>query len=414
MAILFVANATMSESFAFAVGGDAIVVDSMPALLRAVEEHPRELLVVIGPDVDLGMALSFTESHRVHRPELGVVLTRRRVDVTILSQAIRAGVREVVNPDDLTALADACRRSLDVSRGVMGATGSAEPTVEGRVVTVFAAKGGCGKTTVATNLAVALAAGGRSRVCLVDLDLAFGDVAIAMQLAPVRTIVDANAMLGSMDPTGVASLLTPHSPGLDTILAPVQPGDAEKIAVPVVAELIRTLRTMFDYVVIDSPPAFTEHVLTAFDLSDTFVLLATLDIPALKNLRLTLDMLDLLGYPRESWQVVLNRSDSKVGLEIADVERSLRAPIAALIPSSRAVSASINKGVPILLDEPNHPVSVAIRRFADDRVRSVREVAPAAPPAAGPAAVPMDPYERHARPRRQRTRQLAFLRRSES
>jgi len=173
---------------------------------------------------------------------------------------------------------------------------------------------------------------------------------------------------------------------------------------------------MFDYVVIDSPPAFTEHVLTAFDLSDTFVLLATLDIPALKNLRLTLDMLDLLGYPRESWQVVLNRSDSKVGLEVADVERSLRTPIAALIPSSRAVSASINKGVPILLDEPNHPVSVAIRRFADERVRTVREVVPVAVPAAGPAAPVVDPYERHAnaRPRRQRTRQLAFLRRSES
>src|SRR4051812_6717734 len=409
MPILFVANATMSDSFAFAVGGDAVVVDSMPALLRAVEEHPRELLVVIGPDVDLGVALQFTEDNRTRRPELGVVLTRRRVDVTILSQAIRAGVREVVNPDDLTSLGDACRRSLDVSRGVLGASTSAEPVVEGRVVTVFAAKGGCGKTTMATNLAVALAAGGARRVCIVDLDLAFGDVAIAMQLAPTRTIVDAIAMLGSMDETGVQSILTPHSPGLDAVLAPVQPGDAEKIAVPIVVELIRTLKTMFDYVVIDSPPAFTEHVLTAFDMSDTFVLLATLDIPALKNLRLTLDMLDLLGYPRESWQIVLNRSDSKVGLEIDDVERSLRTPIAAMIPSSRAVSASINKGVPILLDEPGHPVSVAIRRFADERLRPVREHVPASGGAVAAAAGDHRP-----RPRRQHGRSLAFLRRSES
>jgi pilus assembly protein CpaE len=405
MPIMFVANATMSDSFAFAVGGDAIVVDSMPALLRAVEEHPRELLVVIGPEVDLGLALQFAEDSRLHRPDLGVVLTRRRVDVTVLSQAIRAGVREVVNPDDLQALADACRRSLEVSRGVLGATGSGDAATDGRVVTVFAAKGGCGKTTVATNLAVALAAGGARRVCLLDLDLAFGDVAIAMQLQPVRTIVDAASMLGSMDPTGVQSLLTPHSPGLDTILAPVQPGDAEKVAVPVVVELIRTLRTMFDYVVIDSPPAFTEHVLTAFDLSDAFVLLATLDIPALKNLRLTLDMLDLLGYPRESWHVVLNRSDSKVGLEVSDVERTLRTPIAAQIPSSRAVSASINRGVPLVLDEPNHPVSVAIRRFAEDCIRA-RE---AASQQASTTAAP----ERHSR-RQRGGRQLAFLRRSAS
>jgi len=405
MPIMFVANATMSDSFAFAVGGDAIVVDSMPALLRAVEEHPRELLVVIGPEVDLGLALQFAEDSRLHRPDLGVVLTRRRVDVTVLSQAIRAGVREVVNPDDLQALADACRRSLEVSRGVLGATGSGDAATDGRVVTVFAAKGGCGKTTVATNLAVALAAGGARRVCLLDLDLAFGDVAIAMQLQPVRTIVDAASMLGSMDPTGVQSLLTPHSPGLDTILAPVQPGDAEKVAVPVVVELIRTLRTMFDYVVIDSPPAFTEHVLTAFDLSDAFVLLATLDIPALKNLRLTLDMLDLLGYPRESWHVVLNRSDSKVGLEVSDVERTLRTPIAAQIPSSRAVSASINRGVPLVLDEPNHPVSVAIRRFAEDCIRGREAASQQAQASAAP--------ERHSR-RQRGGRQLAFLRRSAS
>ena len=103
---------------------------------------------------------------------------------------------------------------------------------------------------------------------------------------------------------------------------------------------------MYDHVVIDTPPAFTEHVLAAFDLSDRYVLLATLDIPALKNLRLTLDMLDLLGYPREGSQVVLNRSDSKVGLTVADVEQTLKTRISALIPSSRAVPASINKGVP--------------------------------------------------------------------
>ncbi len=369
MTLLFEPDAPFAENIRFAIGGEVRVVDSVPLLNRSLEEDPGELLVVIGPDVDLTAALALTAELRVHRQHVGVVLLRRRVDVAVLSQALRAGVREVVNPEDLSALGDACRRSLDISRGVLGASSPHEQQVDGKIVTVFAAKGGCGKTTIATNLAVALANRGARRVCLIDLDLAFGDVAIAMQLVPSRTIIDALTMQGSIDEMGIRSLLTPHSPGLDTILAPLEPGEADKIPVGVVTELLRVCKTMFDYVVVDSPPAFTEHVLSAFDLSDSYVLLATLDIPALKNLRLTLDMLDLLGYPRESWQVVLNRSDSKVGLSVEDVERTLKVPIAIQIPSSRAVSASINQGVPLVQDQPNHPVSAAIRQLAEQRIQ---------------------------------------------
>ncbi len=368
MTILIETDGAAAETFRFALGADLRLTDSVPAAVRALEETPHELLVVVGPDVELGAALQFAEDCRMQRPAVGIVLLRRRVDVAMLGQALRSGVREVVSPDDLPELGQACRRSVDVSRRMLGVNGQSEQHTGGRVVTVFAAKGGCGKTTLATNLAVALAERGRRSVCLVDLDLAFGDVAIAMQLMPTRTISDAVAMRGNMDETGVASLLTPHSPGVDAVLAPLEPGEAEKIPVAVVTELLRTLRTMFDYVVIDSPPAFTDHVLAAFDVSDSYVLLATLDIPALKNLRLTLDMLDLLGYPRESWHVVLNRSDSKVGLTVSDVEKSLKVPIAAQVPSSRAVSASINKGVPLVLDDPGHPVSNAIRGIALGRI----------------------------------------------
>jgi pilus assembly protein CpaE len=247
---------------------------------------------------------------------------------------------------------------------MVGAGSAVDAAPEGRVVTVFSAKGGCGKTTIATNLGAALANGGQARVCLVDLDLAFGDIAIALQLVPARTMTDSAAMVGTMDEQGVQSLVTPHSPGLDTVLAPTEPGQAERIDVKVVGELVRVLRRMYDFVVIDTPPAFSEDVLAAFDASDCYVLLATLDIPALKNLRLTLEMLELLGYPQANWLVALNRSDSKVGLGIDEVERTLRVPIAVQIPSSRAVSASINRGVPIVLDEPGHAVSQAVKQLA--------------------------------------------------
>jgi pilus assembly protein CpaE len=368
MSILLEPDPNSAEALRLAITGDVTVVDSGHAVHRALEQDPEELLVVIGTGFDLVAALELASEYRVHRPEVGVVLLRRRVDVTVLGQALRAGVREVVHSDDLTAIADACRRSRELSLSLLGAAGAGHGN-EGRVVTVFSAKGGCGKTTLSTNLAVALADGGRSTVCLVDLDLAFGDVAIAMQLVPARTITDAVAMQGTMDPTGVESLLTPHSPGVSTILAPLEPGEADHIPVATITELIRTLRGMFDYVVIDSPPAFTEHVLAAFDLADVYLLLATLDIPALKNLRLTLDTLKLLGYSQDSVNVVLNRSDSKVGLTIGDVEKALNTPIAAQIPSSSAVSISINRGVPLVLDQPKHPVSQAIQSLADTRVR---------------------------------------------
>ncbi len=98
-------------------------------------------------------------------------------------------------------------------------------------------------------------------------------------------------------------------------------------------------------------------MLAAFDQSDMVALLATLDIPALKNLKLTLETLDLLNYPRDRWRLVLNRADSKVGLAVSEVEKTLKAPITVQIPSSRDVPASINRGVPIVLDDPKHPVS---------------------------------------------------------
>lgn len=363
MTILLEADSQLASLLLPVVGG--VVVDTIADLYRRLDDHPGVDLVVIGPDVHLTAALELASAQRVARPALGVVLLRRRLDTSVLTQALRSGVREVVKVEDLAAVEEACQRSRDVSRQVRGVSRDADPEAPGgTVVTVFAAKGGCGKTTMSTNLAAAAAAGGARRVCLLDLDLAFGDVAIAMQLFPARTIADAVGLNSALDESAVRSLVTPHSPGLDAIVAPVEPGTAESIPASVVSQLLVVLRGMYDLVVIDTPPAFTDHVLAAFDHSDLYVLLATLDVPALKNLKLTLETLDLLGYPRSKWRLALNRADSKVGLTLADVEKTLKAQIAVQVPSSRDVSASVNRGVPIVLDDPHHAVSEAIRRFA--------------------------------------------------
>ena len=351
------------------VAGEVRAADSLRATAQMLEHDPGETLVVIGPRTPTSEALAFAASLRLARPSVGVILTREAVDVDVLTHALQSGVREVVQAGDDAALAAACRRSYEVSRRLTdAATDAAESAPLGQIVTVFAAKGGCGKTTLATNLGVVLAKDSGTRVCVVDLDLAFGDVAISVQLDPSRTLVDALPMTGHMDTTGASSLLTRYQPGLDMLLAPVTPGDAEKIPASLVGELLTVLRGMFDYVVVDTPAQFSEHVLTAMDASAHHVLLTTPDVPALKNLRVTLDMLDLLSYPRQIRSVVVNRSDSKVGLSLDHVEKVVRCPLAAQVPSSRAVPISINQGTPITLGTPGHPVSQAIGKFARQRL----------------------------------------------
>lgn len=356
------------------VPGPCEVARTAAAARRSLDLHPDEDLVVVGTDVTLAEACDLASTERVLRPWLGVVLVRRRVDATVLAEAMRAGVREVVRLDDPTALRDGCVRSQQLSEQVRRAAGTAPAALQGhhgKVFTVFSSKGGCGKTTVATNLAISLTLAGR-KTCLLDLDLAGGDVCIALQLAPARTISDAFAISGALDESVVAALMTPHPSGLDVIAAPIDPSEAERLPKGLITSLIAILRTSYDSIVIDTPPAFTDFVLEAFDESDLNLLLATMDVPALKNLRMTLETMRMLDCPPERCRVVLNRADANVGLTLGDVEKALGVRVDVQIPSSRDVPASINRGQPIAMDLPKHPVSLVVRQLADSLAGIVR------------------------------------------
>lgn len=367
MTILWDLDPRAQETYRYALGQDVLQTYSAGQISKALQEGPGHHLIVIGPDVDLGAACSLAELERVDRPELGVILLRHRLDVTVLAQALRSGVREVVQVDDQSTLSDAVHRSLTLS---MQLSGQVHAPGEGKVVTIFSAKGGVGKTTLATNLAAYVASTG-ARTLLIDLDLMFGDVAISLQLAPMHSIRDVTQMQGRLDEQALASVVAVHEPsGLYVLAAPSDPGDADRVPAAVVEELLRVARQHYEYVFVDTPPSLTEQVLTACDLSDLTLLIATLDIPAVKNLRIAINTLDTLGASKDNRVVVVNRADAKVGLKPADVEAALKHSITARIPSSVSVPSSINRGVAVVLDEPRSPVAAAIRSIADTEIRA--------------------------------------------
>ena len=367
----------LAQSIATIVGGDIHICESLPSVADLLG---GAVLVVIGPGTPLGKALQFSIRVRLAGIAAGVVLLHDSPDAELRGLATAAGVRHVVAPGDRAGLAAACRWIQDTLN-----ISTVEPR-RGQVLTVFAGKGGCGKTTLATNLAVTLHATGR-RVCLLDLDLEFGDVATALRLVPKRNLASADPRARSLDAAGVADLVTPLQHGLDCILAPEAPGAAERIPVALIEELLTVLPTIYDDVVVDTPARFSTHVLAALDLSHHHVLLATPEHPTLNALRRTLDSLNLLAYQRRSRSIIINRSDARAGLDDAGVEQVLRCPVDVHVPASHDVPASINVGVPLAASDPDHPVSQAVRRFveeclpASDRTAGYGAAAPSGQPA---------------------------------
>lgn len=343
--------------------------DPDEAMAALAAEGSDVLAAIFGPSLADRDALALAGALQQGTPDVSVLLIRRQESGELIRQALRAGIKDVLSSaSDETAVRTAAARALEIARTLRGRLGGAAPTdpgegrSPGRVITVFSSKGGCGKTFLSTNLAVALSRSG-AEVALVDLDLHFGDVAIMLHLFPSHTIYDAAENPG-LDALSLKSLLTRHDSGVWTLVAPTEPTIADTINPGAIGSILKLLRSAFDYVVIDTPPAFSEPVLAAFDESDWLVMLATLDVPSIKNLRLTLQTMELLHFPKSRIRVVINRADSKVGLRLPDVEKLLSSPVDTTIPSSRSVPLSVNKGSPIMLEEPKGPVADSIRRVA--------------------------------------------------
>ena len=336
-------------------------VESVERLNAWLGAHAEEYVVVLGPSLTDHECVHTCELLRTSAPAISTILARETLSGDLLASAMKAGARDVVHHSDTASLTAAISRAYEIFVALRGPSGAMHIS---KVISVFSPKGGVGKTTIAVNLALSLTDRGARRVCLVDLDLAFGDVAITMQLFPTHSIEQAIGSEESIDVELLDGLLTRHQDSLMVLAAPPHPDTRERVSPLLVSRIIRTLRETFDYVVVDMAPTFDEQVLTALDETDEVVLIATLDVPTLKNVKVAIETFDALHIARDNRHLVLNRADDEVGINADKVEGILGMPVVAEIPSSVEVAAATNAGNPVIMSHPDHQLSVAVRKLA--------------------------------------------------
>ncbi|HJQ49925.1 MAG TPA: P-loop NTPase [Gaiellaceae bacterium] len=295
-----------------------------------------------------------------HRPDRPVVVLSEASPNGFLRQAFEAGADDVITlPQSAEQVAFALQKVIARRKGLALPGRATAP-----LIAVLGPKGGTGKTLVATNLAVALAQRD-ANVVLVDLDLQFGDIGLALGLSPERTMYDLMKAGPPFDHEKLDRHLIKHSSGVQVLIAPTRPDQASAVSIDFLRDIYASLRTMTDAVVVDTPPGFTPEVIATIDVSTDICMVGMLDSLSLKNTKLGLETLDLMGYEDERVSLVLNRADSRVGITPDDVSTIVgRAPDVS-IPSDREIPRSVNEGTPIVAARQSSGAARAFRTLAD-------------------------------------------------
>jgi pilus assembly protein CpaE len=269
-----------------------------------------------------------------------------------------------VGADDLITLPQSpAQLTFALEKAIARRRSAAAAVAAGELITVLGPKGGTGKTLTSCNLAVALAKGGQSPV-IVDIDLQFGDVGLALGLRPHRTIYDLAIAGGTVDADKVADFLVQHESGTRILLAPVRPDQAAAVSIAFLKTVLETLRSRHEFVIIDTPPAFTPEVIAAIDLSSQLCMVGMLDVLSLKDTKIGLQTLAQIGHDPADVTLVLNRADTNVGISSADVERLLGRKPDVLVPSDRAIPRAVTEGKTIVEAEPRSQAAQAFRELA--------------------------------------------------
>jgi len=342
---------------------------------------PMDVLV-LSPEVKEPDALGLAEFVGRQAPGTAIVMVRDHTWNGLLPAAMRAGIRDVV---DMTQGAEELRDAVERAvvwaanlRSVAIARPESHGGQRGRILSIFSSKGGAGKTFLTTNLACAIADVTGEDTAVVDLDFDMGDVFTYFGSEPVSNIPDLMALGEGAEHDRIRNVGLQVADHVWAYGAPADP-TAEAPAGEAIGKFLRAMRNDFPNVLVDASVDYSDSALVCFDLSEVICLITSLDVVGVKHLGKAIDTLLQIGLPRDRFRVVLNRADSKVGLNAGDVERVMNVQVDAMIPSSRLVPTSLNKGRPVVLDEPASEVAVAVRqlagKFADDP-GVIDEVAP--------------------------------------
>ena len=351
--------------------GDIEVVECTTA--RQLTTHliaGRFDLLVAGPGLDTRAGLERLRIIREERPTMTVILVTAHLGEHDARDVVRAGAVDAIElPLPADKLADAIERGLLIARrtnhparddATPGAAraGGATP---GRVITIASASGGCGKTFLATNLAWFLTRHGGRRVCILDFDLQFGEVTSTLRLRPRYTVTDLIQQSDEGE-DGIDDYLEEycevHETGIHVLAAPRDPTEAARLKPEDIGRVIDAARARFDDVIIDTPPALADTVVVAFNRSDELYVMATLDVPSIRNMQVFLGTLDRLQVPTEGIRLVLNKAELGAGIEVRQVLKVFPQGFEATLPYAREVQRSINTGNPVLVTSPSTDISL--------------------------------------------------------
>jgi len=300
-----------------------------------------------------------------------VILLVDEISTDILKKAIKLNIHDVIKyPFKHDELRESIKRIENMFLKLSTEKPSRQIEEEERrkkihkKIAIFSTKGGSGKSFIAINLAVDLAKLYNKRVILFDVNYQFGDIAIMLNLYPKHTIYDIMSVIDQLDSEMLNSFLTTHETGVKVLPAPIDPSQEEVISTEATMKILDILSDISDFVIIDTPSSFSDNTLALLEKIDFLCIVASKDVPSIKNLKISLQILKQLKFPDEKIFVILNRADTKVDISIDDIEKTiLHRRIDVTIPSDRIVPLSINQGIPVVIKAPRSNVTKGIRKL---------------------------------------------------
>ena len=351
-----------------AVSGFAVLGEAgygIEALSLAKETEPD--VVVVSVEEPIVRALQTVEALCDLLPQSPIVVYSSSKDPNYIRKAMLAGAKDYLGAplkeEELirslhSVLAQEERRRQRL------AGEAEEPAACGTVITIFGAKGGIGKTTIATNLATALVQGGNSSVVLVDLDTRFGDVAILMDIPVERSIADLSLPEEEITKEMLQECLYTHNTGVLMLPAPIRPTDWRNIHAGHIERIVALLAQTYDYVILDTPGTFNDIVARSLELATVVLLVATVDMASMKDTLLALDMLRTWNFPQEMLKLVVNSTNDAIDVQTSDVKRMLGRDVFWVIPYDRTVNTSSQLGMPLVVTKPTAKAAASILQMA--------------------------------------------------